>query len=105
MGKSKFDFSKLVLKLTDIVKQVTSLSEKCSEIMPAVDQRLYEVLVHVGNLEYVSKFAFRSFVNYSKYMNDFDKVYKGCLTIEDTYFCGEGLGKLTNEIFLWDFKK
>jgi hypothetical protein len=98
---------KLKEKVLDLYNIYSEVYPLCQDAVPAVNQRVHEILAHVSSLEYVAKFAFRSVLNYEKYYDQFGNMLQTCSDAGNPdvpKVCGETFGALVHEIFLWDIK-
>jgi hypothetical protein len=98
---------KLKEKVLDLYNIYSEVYPLCKDAVPAVNQRVHEILAHVSSLEYVVKFTFRSLLNYEKYYDNFVNMLQTCSdegNPDAPRLCGESFGALVHEIFLWDIK-
>jgi hypothetical protein len=109
VGRHSLDEALPMLKETfvDLLRIYSELLPSCQDAIPAVKQRVHDILGHMSGLEYVVKFAVRLVMRHEEFYEEFVNADFTCFHAkdeEDTKRCGELLGSAIHDLLLWDFQ-
>jgi hypothetical protein len=97
----------LKAKLVDLVRIYSELLPGCQDAVPAVKQRVHEILAHMSGLEYALKFAIRFVIKNEEYSVQIADAIRTCNNAkndDDAKLCGVKIGAAIHDVFLWDFQ-
>jgi hypothetical protein len=98
---------KLKESFVDLLRIYSELVPSCQDAIPAVKQRVHEILGHMSGLEYVVKFAVNLVMRQEELYKDFINTHMTCIQTkdeEDAKRCGELRGSFIHDVILWDFQ-
>jgi hypothetical protein len=94
-------------RFVDLVRIYLELVPNCKDAVPAVQQRVHEILAHMSGLEYVLKTVFTIVIKQEEYYDQITDAITTCYNVkdaEDAKRCGVKIGAAIHDVLLWDFK-
>jgi septation ring formation regulator EzrA len=81
------DFEETVQMLKELfvryLRIYSELLSGCQDAVPAVKQRVHEIIAHMSGLEYVAKFAIRFVLNYKEFQEQIGEALGSCYYAKD----------------------
>jgi hypothetical protein len=93
---------KLRTGLLGMSKLYLTLASKCGDAVPAFNERVHKVIVHMTSFEYIISLTYRIETNFDKWNDRWVDIQKHC--DNDFTTCGGKMGRLIHDVILWDFE-
>jgi hypothetical protein len=100
---------KLRERFVDVFRILKEVDPGCHDAWPAVKERFHQILSRVGTLEYHVKWFVRFVMKFEKFQEEASDALNNCWKGKgqeiDAKVCGEKVGLVIHDVFLWDCKK